>query len=121
MITSINEFKKHIESQKKVDEGIGKFFTGKNFFGKDEEFEKRKTEFEKQLAEIETKVNAKPDAFVFNKEKLAADAKSNNYLGKLYTQKGKTNAKIYVIYQEGQTDASKIAGATSQEKNMFGK
>jgi hypothetical protein len=102
------------------EEEIKKFFTGKGF-GKDEEFEKRKEDFEKQIAEIEEEVDKNPKSYEFNKSKLVSDAKSNNYLGSIVKQKAKTRNTTIVFYKDGLTDASKIASATSQEKNMFGK
>jgi hypothetical protein len=105
------------------EEVIGKaveFFTGKKP-GKDEDFDKRKESFEKEIEELEAKVDKNPDKYEFNKDKIKAIAKSNNYLGEIVTQKAKTRNSIIVYYKDGKTGAEKIATATSQEKNMFGK
>lgn len=122
---SMEEFDKFMEKTKNIlaehiTEGLGKFFTGKNLVGKDEEFEARKADFTAKITAAETAVNAKPDAYVFDKAKLTAAAEENNYLGQLASQKSPNSPKIFYVYRPGKTGAAKIAGGLNTKGNTVG-
>jgi uncharacterized protein YbbK (DUF523 family) len=118
----LEEGRKLTKEETEIVEGLGQFFVGKDFVGKDPQFEARKQAFEKSLANFEAQVNAaiqkNPKAanlIMFNKQGLIKSATENNFLGTILNQKSPSDGKMYITYKPGQAAASKIATGLNQD------
>lgn len=91
------------------EEGIRKFFTGHD---SSEDRDKAMLNFTKALDAAEASVNKDPEKYVFDREALEAQAKENNYLGGLRTQRGGRNtSKMYVVYDPKGTGWNALTSA----------
>lgn len=100
------------------EEGIRKFFTGHD--SKDDR-DKAMLDFHKALDDAQAAVDKNPEGYVFNRERLEAEAKENNYRGGLRIQRGgRDKSRMYVVYDEGATGFQTLASSAGANRRDMG-